>query len=348
MIDFQKHHGISYLVLSAPAVFFATACQSTVEPGGTDFGDGTVSEDQGSSDGDASNGDTDALDVVLDPETAEQAFVDRFSDQAATRLIRSQNGELPAPNEPVDFDRPPFLIEGFGPGGELVTYYDFDDRPLTPAPVFKLVDEDTGEAIEGQRSIFSSIPGDDTYSDFWQVCNVTVPSDYVANTITSYEEIVARGLLVEKTTKIVNCPIAPAGSTATLRLDGGDNSLIPGWYKDQVVGYFVFEERELFVESATEPVTPLSEVFVTFQINPGEEGGGMASGLKTESGTSQTHNVLATLPDDDDYSPLWIIRIYDNAAFDDVVDLSSAESAPRLIGNAGYANCPVAAIAAAE
>jgi len=61
----------------------------------------------------------------------------------------------------------------------------------------------------------------------------------------------------------------------------------------------------------------------------------------TEQGSNQTHNIVATLPEDSGYSPLWQVYVYDNADFESVTDLSSAESANILNTNAGYVNCPV-------
>ena len=45
-----------------------------------------------------------------------------------------------------------------------------------------------------------------------------------------------------------------------------------------------------------------------------------------EEGSSQTHNVLATLPTDAGYSPLWQVSVYDNAAFGHVRDRSLGEA----------------------
>jgi hypothetical protein len=62
-----------------------------------------------------------------------------------------------------------------------------------------------------------------------------------------------------------------------------------------------------------------------------------------EPGTMQTHNVVATLPGQAGYSPLWDVRPYDNAAFDMVMDLASAQAAPSF-GMAALVNCPVVSV----
>jgi len=65
----------------------------------------------------------------------------------------------------------------------------------------------------------------------------------------------------------------------------------------------------------------------------------------TEPGSDQMHNVLATIPEDEDYSPLWIINVYDNADFDSVKDLETAETANIIVEAVMNVNCPVVFIA---
>jgi hypothetical protein len=87
-------------------------------------------------------------------------------------------------------------------------------------------------------------------------------------------------------------------------------------------------------------MVPLSPIYVTFNINPDEPGGGPPSGFVADS-TGRTHNVIATLPEDEVYSPLWIVNVYDNADFDIVSDLASAQAANLLVPGAANVNCPV-------
>lgn len=64
----------------------------------------------------------------------------------------------------------------------------------------------------------------------------------------------------------------------------------------------------------------------------------------TEMGSDRTHNVAATLPGDDGYSPLWDVHVYDNADFEAVTDLESATDATLLESSAAHVNCPVVAV----
>jgi hypothetical protein len=59
-----------------------------------------------------------------------------------------------------------------------------------------------------------------------------------------------------------------------------------------------------------------------------------------ETGTDQTHNVVETVPGDAAYSPLWDVMPYDNASFDQVMDLATAQAATNF-GLAATVNCPI-------
>jgi hypothetical protein len=245
---------------------------------------------------------------------------------------------LPAAGAPIDFDQGPFITTGLGPAGEVVRYYNFDVQATEAAPIYALFREGEDEPVAGQLNIIDVIPGDAGYNDFWWVTKVTVPANYVANTATSLADLADAGLAMEETNILVNCPVVPEGSTADLRLGNGNSGLVQGWYQDEVVSYFEFGEKMLSSDDGTVPVSP---IYVTFNVNPGEDGGGPASGFVTEDSSDQTHNVVATLPEDDDYSPLWLVSIYDNADFDSVSDLATAMAADVLAAGAATPNCPI-------
>ncbi|MFC2151084.1 hypothetical protein ACFLSE_01040 [Bacteroidota bacterium] len=275
------------------------------------------------------------------PDEATIVSVDRFSDDAATLMKRSENSALPAANDPINFDQGDFITQSFGPDGQVVKYYNFDVQPLTPAPLYVLFNEGSTEPVEGQLNIIDVIPGDIGYSDFWVIYKVTVPSSYVANTVTSFQDIISEGYSIQTTTTLVNCPLAPQGSIASLRLGLESNGLDRGWYKDEIVYYFTFMEKEL--EANPAGLVPISPIYVTFNINPDDmnPNSGPPSGFVTETGSVQTHNVIATIPTDNDYSPLWSVYVYDNADFDNVSDLATAEASNILPEEVMYVNCPV-------
>jgi hypothetical protein len=270
------------------------------------------------------------------PENAPDAVIDRFAPGVGTLQARSDANGLPEPGEAVDFDQPPFITHGLGPDGQSVAYYNFDVQPTTPAPIYALFREGESTPVPGQLNLVDAIPGTPGYNDFWQIQRVRVPASYEANSVTSLEQIQAAGYPIEATQEIVNCPVVPRGSTARQRLEQGDAGLHRGWYRGQVVYYFNFAEQALSGAQVA-----LADIFVTFNVNPGTEGGGPASGFKTEAGTEQTHNVLTALPDDAGYSPLWAVSPYDNAGFATVKDLASVDQAQVLARNVAQVNCPV-------
>ncbi|MFC2115593.1 hypothetical protein ACFLTU_03920 [Bacteroidota bacterium] len=255
-------------------------------------------------------------------------------------MKRSANASLPGINEAVDFDVAPFITTSLGPAGQQVQYYNFDIQPTLPAPIYVLFKEGEDAPVSGQLNILDVIPGDEGYNDFWQVYKVTVPPTYQANTLSSYAGIYSSGYKVEATTSLVNCPVVPQGSTATKRLGNESSDIHRGWYRNKIVYYFTFEEKALVTTSAG--TVPLSPIYVTFKLNPDplDPSSGPPSGFVTEPGTIQTHNVIETIPSDDDYSPLWIVIVYDNADFNKVSDLASAKQATILIEAAGNVNCP--------
>jgi len=291
----------------------------------------------------ACNDDDNESKEIYDPNTAAVASVDRFSAAAGHLQVRTTTNGLPAANAAVNFDQGPFITKGLGPSGQHVAYYNFDVQSTTPAPIWVLYHEGESTPVSGQLNIIDVLPGENGYNDFWQIVKVTVPADYQANEVASYDEINSRGYKQETTSTLVNCPVVPQGSTASLRLNGESSGIIRGWYKEKVVYYFTFGEKALTVTSGKVPVSP---IYVSFNINPdaNNANSGPASGFVTENGSTQTHNVVATLPSDAAYSPLWSVSAYDNADFDKVNNIATAVSATSVGQGLANVNCPIVSI----
>jgi len=275
---------------------------------------------------------------ALDPNTAPRVSIDRFSATAGHLFVRDGSNGLPAANAAINIDLPPFITHGFRPQGGMVSYYNFDVMPLEPAPIYVLQREGESAPVAGQLNIVGVIPGDVGYNDFWQPMLVTVPANYVANTIHSKQQIMDMNLSMTPLDAIVNCPIVPEGSAGTL--GGATNGLTRGWYDDQVVFYFNFDEKAL---APVNGLVPISPILVCFNVNPNESGGGPASGFKVEDGTMQTHNVVMTLPADPTYSPLWDVSAYSNEGFPEVMDWMSAAMIMPSWNLGAFVNCPVVA-----
>jgi hypothetical protein len=283
--------------------------------------------------------------MARDPATAPKVSVDRFGDSFAHLFKRSADTSLPAANAPIDFDQGPFITHGLGPNGEHVAYYNFDVLPAAPAQIYVFFPEGSTTELTSQMHIIDVVPGDPGYNDFWQVVKVTVPASYVPNSVTSYAELQTAGFTLTTTDMLVNCPVVPAGSTAQLRYTSESTGLVQGWYRDQVVEYFSFDEHML---SGT--FVPTAPIYVTFNVNPDPSNpmSGPPSGFMTEPSSMQTHNVVSALPEAASYSPLWVVTAYDDAAFSSVNNLTTAQQAKVLVPDAGLVNCPVVSKTAAD
>jgi hypothetical protein len=281
--------------------------------------------------------------TAKNPDAATVVAVDRFSDSFAHLFKRSANSALPAANAPIDCDTGPFITHGLGPNGEKVTYYNFDVLPTAPAPIYAFFTEGSHTPVAGQLNVIDALPGEPGYSDFWEVTEVTVPADYVANSVTSLDAIKAAGFARTPTKMLVNCPVVPDGSTAKLRYTSETPALQRGWYRDQIVKYFSFDERMLSADASG--MVPVLPILVTFNVNPSPANpmSGPPSGFTTEPGTMQTHNVIALLPDSAGYTPLWSVSAYDDKSFASVTNLATAMQAPVVAANLGNVNCPVVA-----
>ncbi len=286
---------------------------------------------------DEDNNTTTPIETGKDPNTAFKVSIDRFSAAAGHLMVRDATNGLPAANAAINFDNAPFITKGYSPSGTITEYYNFDVMSATPDPIYVLFRDGEASPVSGQLNIIDKIPGETGYNDFWQMYKVTVPSGYAANVVTSYSEILTRGYSITPTTNIINCPVVPEGSLAGKRLGGGSKALNRGWYKNQLCFYFTFDEKMLSAVSGNVPVSP---IYVSFNINPNLPGGGPPSGFVVEAGTMQTHNVLANIPSDAGYSPLWNVYMYDNANFSSVNNLTTAQAASILVSGAALVNCP--------
>lgn len=253
---------------------------------------------------------------AIDPDTAAELAVDRFSAE------REVNPDVPAAGAPIDFDRD-FLHQGLGPDGGEVAYYILGGATGFTMTVYTLVYDD-GEPVPLQLPLVSELPGATEYSDFWQVTEVSVPRGYLANSITSVDELLATDYPQTPTTQVFNRPLVPPGSTADAALSEGGP--VRAWFDDQIVHAIDFAEAVPQVRGA---LVDYANVYVC-----------VADGGFCLDDGGKTHNVIDTVPGDAGYSPLWRVLMFGPEAFGDVRDLPSAQQA-ALPDKGGLANCPV-------
>jgi hypothetical protein len=281
----------------------------------------------------SSEAEVEPVPVHIDADTGiSYVSVDRFSDEAGTIMRRSDNPDLPAPNEPIDYDAD-FLNHALGPNGDDVSYYAFDVSPLLTAPVYAIVyASDPSQRVEGQAAIFDSIPGEEGYNDFWQMVQVLVPDDFEPNSLHSLADIESSGYELVPTGIIINCPLVPYGSSAKL----ADRTSV-GWYEGEHVLYFSFEVQQVSVLNPAGLDVPYAVVRVIFEDND------PSKGMKVDSSTGKTHNVFDTIPGDNLYRALWRHDFVDAADFDSVRDWDSSKAANEAdVGMENIlVNCPV-------
>ena len=139
-----------------------------------------------------------------------------------------------------------------------VTMGSAPDIPV--APLFLLTtDGDFSGLVPGQDPIlrYHTADGED-YSDFVEVNFVTVASNYTADTLKSYGDIVDAGLTPDPTGIYVNLPVVPTGSTLEDPAAPGTAAPITGlmaWYKGVAVQTFAFETTDQGFADTFNPLT---------------------------------------------------------------------------------------------
>lgn len=187
------------------------------------------------------------------------------------------------------------LVEGWHRGDDVV-YYDFGMQSPMPAgnvvgvaPIYAFItgiDADGNpQFVEGQHNIVDVVPGDEGYSDLWEVNLVTVPDGYEPDSITSKDALDAAGFEMMKPGLFVNCPVVPAGST----FENGE-ALTQGWYRDARVYYPDFGPNPAFA-------IPIW-AFIT-----GMDAGGTPQFVEGQ------RNVIDSLPGDAGYSAFWRVNL---------------------------------------
>jgi hypothetical protein len=235
--------------------------------------------------------------------TAPLLSVDRFSTVAATRLRRDRMRGLPGPNEPIRLDAPPFLLDVTGPGGRKARCYDLDLRPARPARFYVFYDAQ-GNYLLTQFPIVDVAPGDLGYTDLWDLWKVTVPPGFPAvnslRDMTTLEKLLAdkeSGFSAVRTGALLNGPIVPEGSSASMKADRRDGAaaLRYVWYRGKRAPYLYFEQT-LRIAGEMSPVASMT-ITPPAGTEPGSRPADAIAGARAIA--------VSALPGDGGYSPLW-------------------------------------------
>jgi hypothetical protein len=223
------------------------------------------------------------------------------------------------------------LVTGWYRDNE-VKYYDFGaNTPLAEgssvltAPIYAFItgmDADGNPMfVDGQHNIVAVKPGDDGYSDLWNVNLVMVDDTYEADSVKAVADVMSGGFDVMETDIFVNCPIVDAGTT----LEGGE-ALVQGWYNGEEVFYPDFG-----------PNPPVALPIFAFITGMDANGDPMF--------VDGQHNIIDSIPSDAGYSAFWRVNL---VMVDDTYEANTYTSADAVRG-AGMetmqtdlvVNCPV-------
>ena len=79
--------------------------------------------------------------------------------------------------------------------------------------------------------------------------------------------------------RCATCRWFPTSRKRACALNGESAELHRAWYRGKVAKFFSFDEAPLAAAGGN---VPLSPIYVTFNVNPGQPNGGPASGFRTE------------------------------------------------------------------
>ena len=211
-----------------------------------------------------------------------------------------------------------------------VRYYDFgmnspaSGNIVSTAPIWAFItgmDADGNpQFVDGQHNVIDVVPGDDGYSDLWEVHLVVVPDGYEPDSIKSREEVEAAGYEEMVPGLFVNCPVVAEGTT----LEGGEE-LVQGWYKGDPVFYPDF--------GGNPPAAVPIWAFIT----------GMDADGNPQFVDGQ-HNIIDTVPGDTGYSAFWrvnLVTVPDGYEPDSVKSAADVRSGDFTITETDLVvNCP--------
>jgi hypothetical protein len=222
------------------------------------------------------------------------------------------------------------LVTGWYRGQE-VRYYDFGmNTPLVSgttvatAPLYVFIrgmnPDGTPDFLPGQHNISDVVPGEEGYSDLWEIMLVQPPDDYQPDSIRSKADLDAAGFNIQPAGLFVNCPVVAAETT----LENGEE-LTQGWHDGEEVFYPDFGPNE--------PIALPIWAFVT-----GFDG-------DTPLFVDGQNNIIDSVPSDEGYSAFWRVNM---VVVPEGFEPNSIQSADEALA-AGFeimetdilVNCPV-------
>jgi len=167
-------------------------------------------------------------------------------DELLSNYVDSEKGWLDDSDEklyPRKIEKMPLYYRG----EPLSCWLLGETRPIAGAIYY--FKDSTGKIIEGQKPIVYLKPGDERYSQFWEIFYVQVPKRYKPNSVKSIDTILKgendKIFHVSFSGKGVNMPIVY--KEASIEQADGYPKKIEGYYKDGQKVLFLQFETDLFV-----------------------------------------------------------------------------------------------------
>jgi len=197
------------------------------------------------------------------------------------------------------------FVAGFS-NGQIAWYWFVGPTNNTINPVY-LFQYSTGQAVQGQFPIIDVKPGDQGYTHFWEIMNVTVPSTYVPNTIKSLATLnhaQQNGLVsLSDSKRALNGPIVAHDVKA--EVVNGEPTITSIWYRSKLASMAIFETN---LGSSRVPAIPIwliqrePDTYPLLEWVAGKD-------LNRDGDLSDSNDLIGTTPGQPGYSPLWQVQI---------------------------------------
>ena len=197
------------------------------------------------------------------------------------------------------------LVAGFS-GGQVAWYWLVGPTNSSTNPVY-FFNYQSGGTVQGQYPIIDAKPGDQGYTHFWELFNVTVANNYTPNTIKSLATLnrAQRAGLVTITDsqKAINGPLVARNVKITVV--NGEPQFLPVWYRTQTANMAVFETNlpsgrvpsiTIWLIQRKSDSCPLLEALCNKDLNH-------------DSDIKDSNDLIGTTPGQPGYFPLWAVSI---------------------------------------
>jgi hypothetical protein len=218
-----------------------------------------------------------------------------------------------------------------------VTFYDFGPSSPAIGSLYTLItgysDDGTPKVVDGQGDIFSTKRGDPTYSDFWELKLVTVPADYIPNSVKTAQEIADKKYDVKATGILVDQPQVLELDTISPNMDK-----LVGWANGEKV--YSWRVAGDFVRDPNNPNNIL--VSNVYTIISGYDKNNIPLPIAGQQ------NIVDTTPGDENESPLKLLSFVKAATDYKPQTIQSADEI-KLTGyetksSGAYVNAPIYSI----